>query len=54
MSLDILLHIYRIKNGVELRLIQSMLGHTTPQMTEVYIKSLIVDDELDSAADMIY
>lgn len=42
------------KNGVETRLIQNMLGHTTFQMTETYIKSLIVDDELDSAADMIY
>ena len=29
-------------NGVETRLIQSMLGHTTFQMTEKYIKSLLL------------
>lgn len=35
-------------------LIQKMLGHTTFQMTEDYLKSLTISDELDSAADLIY
>ena len=51
---DIRLHIFPHNNGVETRLIQIMLGHTIFQMTEIYIKSLIVEEELDSAAELIY
>lgn len=40
--------------GVKLDTLRQMLGHTNLQVTSNYIKSLMQQDELDDAADMIF